>query len=216
MIKKIFTYSLVCIITAVSALTTPVFAQQSQQEVVDWMFENNYTIYDAVDQFWRNQRVTRWQVSKFMLRFAEAQWKAKVRTPEECQFDDLEWYDYTLVPTIIAACEYWIVKWFQWSYMPNNPVTEAEMVTMLVRILMWNHDETTSPRRYRYYEVAVWSEIINPNDKSVRDLDTPALRWTVGTWLYKWARVDSEELKEEWQEELKQPLEEIFGEGVVG
>jgi hypothetical protein len=150
-----------------------------------------------------------------MLRFAEWQWKAKVKTPEECQFNDLEWYDYTLVPTIIAACEYGIIKWFEWNYMPNKAVTEAEIVTMLVRILMGNHDETTSPRWYWYDNVAVWTWIYDRNDRSVWDLDTPAFRGTVATWLYRGTLVDSDTLKTEWSEELKDILEEIFGEGVL-
>jgi len=34
----------------------------------------------------------------------------KVKTSAECQFKDLDGYDATLVPTIIAACEYGLVK----------------------------------------------------------------------------------------------------------
>lgn len=196
---------------AVSAISPIVVAQQTQQQVVDRMYENEYTIYNAVSQYWWNRGVTRGEVSKFMLKFAQAEWKAKVKTTQECQFNDLEWYDYTLVPTIIAACEYGIIKGFEWNYMPNNPVTEAEFITMMVRILLGDQEETWSPRWWGYYDVAVRSEIINANDKSVWDLDTPAMRWTVGTRLYKGALVNSEELKREGDEDLKAVLEEIFG-----
>lgn len=211
-LKKISILGTISLLSITSLLPVAVSAQESQQEVVDRMHQNEFTIYDTVSQYGRNRQVTRGEISKFMLKFAESEWKAKVRTTQECQFNDLEWYDYTLVPTIIAACEYGIIKWFEWNYMPNNPVTEAEFVTMLVRILMGQHDETESPWRKWYYEVAVRSNIVDANDKSVWDLDTPALRGTVGTWLYKGALVDSNELKEEWKEDLKIALEKIFGE----
>lgn len=213
--KKVISLMSGILLLTTVALPWLSYAQQTQQDVVDWMYENEYTIYNTIDQYGWNQQVTRGQVSKFMLRFAEWQGKAKVKTPDECQFNDLEWYDYTLVPTIIAACEYGIVKWFNWNYMPNNAVTEAEIVTMLVRILMGNHDETTSPRWYWYDNVAVWSGIYSRNDRSVWDLDTPALRGTVATWLYRGALVDTDTLQQEWSDELKDILEEIFGEGVL-
>jgi hypothetical protein len=210
-VSRLLTYSLTSLLIVWTA-TPVVFAQQSQQEVVDRMYENEYTIYDTVWQYWWVRQVTRGEISKFMLRFAEAEGKAKIRTTEECQFNDLEWYDFTLVPTIIAACEYGIIRGFEWNYMPNNPVTEAEFITMMVRILLGDQEETWTPRREGYYDVAVRSDIINANDKSVWDLDTPALRGTVGTWLYKGALVNSDELKQEWKEDLKRVLNEIFGE----
>jgi hypothetical protein len=47
------------------------YAQQTQQDVVDFMYENEYTIYNSIEQYGWNNQVTRGQVSKFMLRFAE-------------------------------------------------------------------------------------------------------------------------------------------------
>lgn len=187
-------------------------AQQSQQSVVDRMLENDYTIFWDLESFGWERASTRWEISKFMLRFAESQEKGKVRSTEECQFDDLDGYDYTLVPTIIAACEYGIVKGFEGNYMPNNLVTEAEIITMMVRILVGEHDETVSPWWYRYHEVAVWTSIYGQGtEKNVRDLDTPALRGTVATWLYRGDVVDTERLNIEGTLELQNILEEAFG-----
>jgi hypothetical protein len=110
----------------------------------------------------------------------------------------------------VSACEYGLVKGSQWSYFPNNQISEAELITVAIRMLMGIQDETWTPWWSEYHSMWSWLGIIE--NKGVWDLDTPATRQTVGTWLYKAATVDTTAAQEEGTDELKSILEEIFGE----
>ena len=70
-------------------------------------------------------------------------------------------------------------------------------------------DETQTPWWTAYHEMGQWLGILD--GETVWDLDTPATRQTVGTWLYRAANVDTTAAQEEGTDELKAILEEIFG-----
>jgi len=161
------------------------------------------------DNFRAQDPIVRGEAAKFYVWFAQVLQLEKTKTAAECQFNDLEWYDYTLVPKIVEACEYGLFKGHNWNFMPNKKITEAEALTVTIRSLMWVQDETKNPRWSEYHAIGEWLWILD--GETVWDLDVPATRKTVGTWLYKASQVDTNAAQSEGTQELKGILEDIFG-----
>lgn len=206
MTKKLFTIAgLVAI-----CLSTVVWAQ-SFSTVYNWMFSNGLTTMSETN-FRPNDQVTRGEISKFFAKFAEVKELEKTKSASECQFNDVDGYDHTLVPTIVEACQYGLVKGSNGSYFPNKSLTEAEALTVVVRSLLGFQDETATPRWTEYYNAGKWLGILD--NETLWGIDKPATRQTVGTWLYKAALVDPATIENQGSDELEAILKEIFGEEV--
>ena len=93
--------------------------------------------------------------------------------------------------------------------MPNNLITEAEALTVTIRSLMGMQDENKTPRWSEYYAMGEWLGILD--GEGVWDLDVSATRKTVGTWLYKASKVDTDAAEAEGTQELEDILTDIFG-----
>lgn len=213
-LKKI-TAIIACLYVTSSLFATPIVSAQSSAKsptaIVEWMYDNWLTKFDNTQDFGWDRSVTRWEISKFFTQFAVLIGKEKVKTTAECQFNDIDGYDFTLVPTIILACEYGLVKWFNWNYYPDKNLTKAEALTVIIRAVLWPQDESKEPRWTQYHEAWVWLWILQDGE-SIRDLDTIASRWTVGSWLYTASFVDYDEVKRQWSKKLLEILTEAFWE----
>jgi len=209
--KRILSIVTVSVLAASSLIALPTYAQntESPQSVVDWMYWNNLTIFNTQQDFGWDRAVTRGEISKFFTKFAELIGKQKTRTTAECQFDDIDGYDYTLKPTIIEACEYGLVKGFQGNYFPNKNLTGAEALTVIIRAVLGPLDETGNPWWTRYHTAGQSLAILD--SEGVWDLDKPVTRGTVGTWLFRAGKVDIDTVVNEWSDELKKTLNDIFG-----
>lgn len=100
----------------------------------------------AEEDFRPNDYITRGEVAKNFSQLAVVLGLEMKKSVSECEFGDIDGYDYTLVPHIVKACQYGLVKWSQWNYLPNDRIAEAELITVAVRILKWVQDETQSER----------------------------------------------------------------------
>jgi hypothetical protein len=174
------------------------------------MFDNGLTSFDTVASFRYNDQITRWEVAKFFNEFAELIGKEKSRASSECQFGDIEGYDYTLVPQILEACERALVQGSQWNYMPNRNMTEAEALTVVIRTVLGQQDESGAIRWSETYNAAKWLWLLD--NETVEELDRPVTRGKVGTWLYRASQVDIETANQEGSDQLKEILSEVFGE----
>ncbi len=167
---------------------------QSFSTVHQWMFDNWLTTM-AEENFRPNDYITRGEVAKNFSQLAVLLDLEVIKSVSECEFNDIDGYDNTLVSHIVKACQYGVVKWSNWNYLPNERISEAELITVAVRILRWVQDETQSPWWKVYYEM--WESIGILDEMPVWDLDKPATRKTVGTWLYKAVNVDLIDEQEE-------------------
>ncbi len=182
---------------------------QADNTVVSWMYENGLTIFDTRESFGRDRPVTRWEIAKFFTEFAILYGKQKVRSASECQFNDIDGYDYTLVPYILQACEYGLMRWSNGSYFPNQNLTLAEWLTVIIRTIDGMQDETGNPRWRETYNTAQRLWLLD--GEWVWDLDTPASRWKIGQRLYRANTAPVELLIKEWSDKVKELMIEIFG-----
>lgn len=174
------------------------------------MHTNGLTKYQDAASYRGQDFIVRGEVSKLFSNYAALQKLSKTKTADACAFKDTSSYDETLQPTILDACMYGLVKGHDGNYYPNNSMTEAEALTVIVRSILGNQDETVTPRWKEYYEIGKWLNILDGEE--LYDLEKKITREKVGTWLYRASQVDKDQIKSEGTDELKTILQDIFGE----
>lgn len=170
---------------------TPNIQANNFSEVYDWMY-NNWLTTMSLENYRQDDNVLRWEVAKFFTKFSEIKWLTKVKSEKQCLFNDLKWYDSTLIPHIINACEYGLVNWSQWFYIPNTLLSEAEALTIIIRSMIGIQDETLSPWRSEYHRIAKQIWIIDT--ETVNDLWKPIKRWKIGLRLWRSNSIDIESI----------------------
>jgi len=190
-------------------LASAVFGQ-SFTTVLDWMYGEWLTRYNQVSDFRPNDSITRGEAAKFVNQYAQIEGLQKTYT--QCQFSDIEGYDYTLVPHIAEACAYGLLKGSNGRYMPNGPITEAQAITVIIRSLYGFLDETWAYWRQPYYEAGRVLGIIQGETlQGVNQVNIS--RQKLGTRFYIASQqITNADLAQlDGGEDLRNILEEIFG-----
>lgn len=130
-----------------------ILAQDSDQEVISWLYSNWLTKYSSTMEFRPYDSITRGEAAKFMVEYAKLQNLTKTRRSSECIFSDTNAYDKSLVPYITEACEYWLFKWFNGKYIPTNLITKGEAIAVVIRSKYGIQDESNFPRYKEYYSI---------------------------------------------------------------
>lgn len=159
---------------------------QEYLDAVSWMYDKDLTRYNDPTEFRPADTLTREQAAKFFWNFAVYMEKEETKTADECQFNDIANADYTLVDHIWSSCRMWIFKWSQWRFMPFDPITRAEAMTVVVRTISWFEDEYLDPRWYNYHKTARQLGLTDEDD--VYSLDTPITRYEIALILYRASR----------------------------
>jgi len=206
--KKLLILTLAVLFWSISLIPANVSAQ-SFDTVLNWMYTNWLTKYNTATEFRQYDLITRGEASKFV--DSAAQVMALTKNYNQCTFNDIQGYDFTLIPHIWEACAYGLLKWSQGNFMPNNTLTEAQAITIVMRSVMWFLDETWARRWSAYYEAWVEAGII-----TTESLDwvnsTNVTRQKLGTWFYKAANLNAwEKSNLDWEGELEALIQEIFG-----
>lgn len=151
-----------------------------------WMYEMWMTKYSNASSYWSNDWLTREQGAKFFAVFMQDVLEKNNGTLEKewCAFRDSAEFDPTLVDAISLSCELWLFRWTNWLFLPRQPLTKAQALTVLVRALEWMQDEeSVTPRWKNYFDRARWLGLTKELD--VRDLDKPVTRYEIALLLYR-------------------------------
>ena len=152
-------------------------------ESINWMYDNGMTSYNTTESFMPYQTITRAQVAKMIDKFATATNLTTIRNQWNCEFSDVnpqsEYKD-----SITRVCQYGVMAGSNDKFSPDQIVTKAEFVAMLIRLFDWAKlDESVNPRRTEYYKRAVEIWLISAQD-TVSFTDEIA-RYDVATYLYR-------------------------------
>jgi len=191
-------YTLIYISTAVIILIqsliayVPAYAIQDPELdlAVQRMHENNLTRYDNTQEYTPEAFLTREQGAKFFVSFNEVinNW---IGEWWNCEFEDLEKTDPTLVFRVEQSCQTWLFKWAKWFFFPTEVMTKAQALTVLIRTLEWPQDETTIPRRKNYHQQARALSLTKELD--VMALDKPVTRYEIALILYRASQLNKAE-----------------------
>lgn len=111
------------------------------------------TKYNVISDFRPHEYITREQSAKFFTEFGKIIWLNK--WSENCAFTDISNADYSLIPFIVEACQYNLLKWSQQEFRPFDNITKAEALTVVIRSLQGFKIETLTPWYLNYYNAAI-------------------------------------------------------------
>lgn len=161
--------------------------QSNQQDIVQWMNEQSLTRYDTVSDFRWWDAFTRQQATRFFGELATNVYSKTPDTTKDCSFGDIAKADPSLVQFIIKSCQLGLFNGSKWNFMPEKRLTNAQAVTVMVRLLEWKKlDETWDLWYSNYYNVAkekwflagLWLD-------NVAYADADSSRWEVGSMMYQ-------------------------------
>jgi len=202
--KIIISICIACITIVVywSSVTAQQFFDDELESAVQWMYANDLTRYDNIQEYRPADTLTREQAAKFFWNFAVYMQKSPIKSVDECVFGDTANADYTLISHITNSCMLGIFQWSQWLFKPFDAITRAEAMTVVVRILEWFQDEAIDPRWYNYHKMARQLGITNEED--VYSLDTPITRYEIALMIYRASDANSSLAPDQTQLQLNE------------
>lgn len=140
--------------------TDEVVAQsvEEDQEFVDAlgrMAWQGITRMHSIDAFRPYDWLTRQEAAKFFSEFSTNVLFNVMDLKRYCEFSDLTRADPTLRNPILTSCMLWLFRWSGGMFRPQQQLTRAEAITVLMRALEGNMDERGDPWRQNYYNRAV-------------------------------------------------------------
>ena len=152
-------------------------------ESINWMYDNGMTSYNTTESFMPYQTITRAQVAKMLDKFATATNLTTIRNQWNCEFSDVDSQS-EFKDSITKVCQYGIMAGSNDKFSPDQVVTKAEFVAMLIRLFNWAKlDESVNPWWTEYYKRAIEIWLISAQD-TVSFTDNIA-RYDVATYLYR-------------------------------
>ncbi len=178
MMKKIMS----CVLAFLFACTLTVKAE-SFGEVLQWMYDNGLTSYDTEVGFMPDDYLQRGQAAKFIATYGVMIGLEETNT--NCTFEDVAGYDETLTPYIQQACAMGLLKGANGKFWPSEAITQAQAMTMVMRIKEGFLDETGNPWYAAYSARAKETGIVMQNELSNTPDATPVARGIMAKWLYR-------------------------------
>lgn len=161
--------------------TPPVTANNEElQNAITWMYNAGLTMYSTIADFLPDNNMTREEASKFFSVFAKNEFSKTEKSSTSCSFYDSKYNNPTLTSSITSACKMWLFKWYKGNFSPRNKLTNAEAITVLMRIMIGQLVEPSKTYYSNYLlkaqEFGLVSDI---------NVDNNITRWEAAILLYK-------------------------------
>lgn len=174
--KKIFSILWGISAIVLSAISCTFAYTQEQLDAYQWAYKYGITTQPNIEAAKLNWNVTRQAFAKMVVNYLENVVWVKQTTSNSCKFTDESKITNDLRPYTRKTCAYDIMG-SNWSdFRPMNPLTRAQLWTVLSRILRW--DEYNNGGKWYYiYHLNMLKEkwIMN----STKNPDAYAKRWDV-------------------------------------
>ncbi len=122
------------------------------EKAIYWMHKNGLTQYDTLSAYRPQDPLLREEATKIIGQAYNILWFSKENKNHDCNFSDRETFNPTLASYIASTCSYGIFKGSQGKFLAQNPLTKAEALTVLIRILEGKSSkEDFSPWRTVYF-----------------------------------------------------------------
>lgn len=152
-------------------------------EAINWMYDMWMTSYNTTESFMPYNTITRAQVAKMLDKFATATNMNEVKNFWNCEFSDVS-ADSEYKDAIVRVCQYGIMVWSADKFSPDQIVSKAEFVAMLIRLFDWKSlEDNSNPWWIPYYKRAIEIWLISAQDTVT--FTSEIARYEVATYLYR-------------------------------
>ena len=157
-----------------------------------WIIQmlNNYwlTIHKTRDEFKPDKTIRRDEAAKMIrlaLPYLNTMNKATPYSNKQCKFNDLDDARSDLQRVVWEACKQWLFKWRNSRFRPAESITNAQLFTVIWRILYWE-----LPENWGFYSETYIKKLENDGylvdiDVSDKERNQAAKRWTLALLLSK-------------------------------
>ena len=161
---------------------------------VEFLYNNWLTIYDTTQEFRPNDSLRRDEAAQFYRIFNQAfiGKSADNTDTNVCNFSDLTNAHHTLLTVIQDACEMNLFLWHNGKFMPTEALTHIQAITVLIRSIKWQQDQSRNHRGDEYFAIASqlallqWLPLANKDN-----YDKPITRGDVAILMYRaWVEVE--------------------------
>lgn len=159
---------------------------------IDFLHEYEVTKYEDSETFMPTNAIRRDEAAKMYTYLIDNILEYKrIAMPGNplCDFSDIDLAHSDLPVLIKQSCQYGLFKWSQWKFMPTKSITNAEAITVLMRLEAGLQNETDVDHfAQNYYKLASnidWLlDWLNISDKT--QWDAEANRSTIALLMYRY------------------------------
>jgi hypothetical protein len=165
-------------------LLTSFVSADTVDDAISWMYENKLTIHNNKTDFNADRGLRRDEAAKFYVNFAKQLGKTSyVKTASQCVFSDINDSRSDLKTVVIESCRLGLFQGNKGKFMPKDQLTNAQAITVLVRLLDGNQNEVgLSHRSNNYYSKA--NQLWVLANVSMNNKNSIASRGNVGVVIY--------------------------------
>ena len=176
------------VIDAAKYLDNLSISQWDLWKAIWWVINNKFTSAQSIEWFKYNNWITRAEAAKFFVTYAELFNKNKqVNNNDKCKFQDLEKAPLDLRSYMFKSCRYGLLGWSNWKFRPNSKLTNAEAVTVFMRMYGWKKDESWNHFADKYFVDAYKLWLIDWMIMwKQKNYEKWATRWDMAILLYRW------------------------------
>lgn len=159
-------------------------------QAITWMYEKWLTVFNEPTSFMAYNWLRRDEAAKFYVQYAkQVMWRTPDYSKQWCNFKDLDKARPDLKDVIVESCQLWLFQWNNWKFMPTQQLTNAQAITVFMRLREWYKDEKGSHFANNYYESAhsQWLLYDTPLDNR-ENFDKYTTRWDVAKMLFRWQK----------------------------
>ena len=113
------------------------------EQAINWMYDKWLTVFNEPISFHAYNWLRRDEAAKFFVKYAkEVMGMIPDYSKQWCSFKDLDqaWSD--LKDIIVESCQLWLFQWNKWKFMPTQQLTNAQAITVFMRLREWYKDES--------------------------------------------------------------------------
>ena len=113
-----------------------------------------------------------------------------VNDDSKCKFSDLSNAPLDLRSYVINSCRYGLLGWKNWKFMPNDKLTNAQAITVFMRMYWWKKDESWKHFADKYFVDAYKLWLIDWMIMwKQKNYEKGATRWDMAILLYRWVKL---------------------------
>lgn len=161
-------------------------ASPQLDNAIVWMNEHGLTKFTNETEYMASKGLRRDEAAKFFVQYAKLLGKTTyIKTESQCAFLDIHdsWID--LKDIVRESCRLWLFQWSNEKFMPTQFLTNAQAITVLIRMIDWKKDESKGHFAQLYFEKAqeLWiMEWLTLNSSA--NFDKLTIRGDVGVLIY--------------------------------
>ena len=122
------------------------------KKAIERMYENWLTQYNTPETFWTEKYLTREQAAKFFATFNSKVLNKKFNEKVNLNaFSDMDRANPDLKYYIFQTYDMWLFKGVKWKFLPSDKLTQAQAISVAIRMVDWNLEEAKNSWYINYY-----------------------------------------------------------------